>query len=120
MNPKERGALTEPMFYVLMAFLNGDMCGTDITQFVRLRTGGRVSLGPGTLYTLLGKFMEEKLIEEIEVHGRKRTYRITDRGLSAYRDEVERLHTCLADARAVERGELYPAQTGFDSAPARI
>ena len=106
MSIKERGALTEPMFYVLMAFLNGEMCGTEITQAVQARTGGRVTLGPGTLYTLLGKFMEEKLIEETEVQGRKRTYRITDKGLSVYREEVERLRTCLADAVDAERGVL--------------
>ena len=101
---KERGTLTEPMFYVLMSFLHRDMCGIEITQFVQARTGGRVSLGPGTLYTLLGKFMDEKLIEEVEVSGRKRTYRLTAKGREAYRDEVERLRTCLADARAAELG----------------
>lgn len=104
MSGKERGALTEPMFYVLMAFLNGDMCGTEITQAVQERTGGRVNLGPGTLYTLLGKFMEEKLIEETEVQGRKRTYRITDKGRAVYREEVERLRACLSDAMDAERG----------------
>ena len=50
---KERGPLTEPMFYVLMSFLRRDMCGTEITEFVERRTRGRVRLGPGTLYTLL-------------------------------------------------------------------
>ena len=67
MGAKERGALTEPMFYVLMSFLRRDMCGTEITEFVQDKTGGRVSLGPGTLYTILGKFQDEKMIEEVEV-----------------------------------------------------
>lgn len=43
---KERGPLTEPMFYVLMSFLRRDMCGTEITEFVERRTRGRVRLGP--------------------------------------------------------------------------
>ena len=106
MSIKERGALTEPMFYVLMAFQQGEMCGTEIMQAVQQRTGGRVSLGPGTLYTLLGKFMEEKLIEETEVQGRRRTYRITEKGRSVYREEVDRLRTCLADAMDAERGVI--------------
>jgi len=110
MSGKERGALTEPMFYVLMAFGQGEMCGTEITQAVQLRTGGRVSLGPGTLYTLLGKFMEEKLIEETQVQGRRRTYRITPKGRAVYREEVERLRTCLSDAMEAERG-ILPAQS---------
>ena len=77
MGGNSRGPLTEPMFYVLMSFLRRDMCGTEITEFVERKTRGRVKLGPGTLYTLLGKFQDEKLIQETEVDGRKRTYRIT-------------------------------------------
>ena len=59
MGGKDRGPLTEPMFYVLMSFLKRDMCGTEITEFVARKTRDRVRLGPGTLYTLLGKFQEE-------------------------------------------------------------
>ena len=51
----------------------------------------------GTLYTLLAKFQEEKLIEETQVDGRKRTYRITDKGRSAFREELERLRACVLD-----------------------
>lgn len=68
---KERGPLTEPMFYVLMSFLRRDMCGTEITEFVERRTRGRVRLGPGTLYTLLAKFQDEGFIQETEVEWTK-------------------------------------------------
>ena len=98
MGGKDRGPLTEPMFYVLMAFLRRDMCGTEITEFVERRTGGRVRLGPGTLYTLLGKFQDEKLIVETEVDGRRRTYHLTDKGRALYREELERLRRCVRDA----------------------
>lgn len=97
MGGKERGALTEPMFYVLMSFLRRDMCGIDITEFVEQKTHGRVRLGPGTLYTLLGKFLDGGLIEETEVDGRKRTYRITRKGREAYQEELERLRACVRD-----------------------
>ena len=95
---KERGPLTEPMFYVLMSFLRRDMCGTEITEFVERRTRGRVRLGPGTLYTLLGKFQEEGLIQETEVDGRKRTYRLTGKGRAVFQEELDRLRACLNDA----------------------
>jgi len=97
MGGRDRGPLTEPMYYVLMAFLKRDMCGIDITDFVERRTRGRVRLGPGTLYTLLAKFQDEGFITETEVEGRKRTYRITDKGRAAYREELERLRACVAD-----------------------
>ena len=97
MGGKERGVLTEPMFYVLMSFLHREMCGIEITEFVERKTGGRVRLGPGTLYTLLGKFQDEHLIEETQMEGRKRTYRLTDRGREAFQEELERLRACVLD-----------------------
>jgi len=103
MGSKERGPLTEPMFYVLMSFLKRDMCGTEITEFVERKTRDRVRLGPGTLYTLLAKFQEEKLIVETQVEGRKRTYRLTDKGRAAYQEELERLRACVADGEEEEK-----------------
>ncbi len=91
--------LTESMFYVLLAFRHGEMCGTDISGHVRDLTQGRVILGPGTLYTILGKFESEGLIEETEVSGRRRTYKITLRGQSLFEEELARLKTCVADAQ---------------------
>lgn len=94
---REKGPLTEPMYYVLMSFLRREMCGTEITEFVERRTAGRVKLGPGTLYTLLAKFQDEGLIAETSVEGRKRTYQITDKGREAFREELDRLRACLDD-----------------------
>ncbi|MBC5722553.1 helix-turn-helix transcriptional regulator [Flintibacter sp. NSJ-23] len=91
------------MFYVLMSFLRRDMCGTEITEFVERRTRGRVRLGPGTLYTLLAKFQDEGFIQETEVDGRKRTYRLTDQGRQAYHEELDRLRACVLDGEEEER-----------------
>lgn len=103
MGSKERGPLTESMFYVLMSFLRRDMCGTEITEFVEQKTRGRVRLGPGTLYTLLAKFQDEGLIEETKVDGRKRTYRLTGKGRAAYHEELDRLRACVADGEEEAR-----------------
>ena len=101
MPKKAMDVLTESMFYVLMALCTGPMCGTDIADFIERRTGGRVRIGPATLYTILGKYEKENLIEQIAVDGRKRTYRVTAKGVQAYREELDRLKLCVADA---ERG----------------
>ena len=98
MPKKAMEMLTESMFYVLMAFTKGDMCGIDIVDFINRRTQGRVQMGPATLYTILGKFEKEKYIEEICVEGRKRTYAITVLGRKAYHEELTRLKQCVADA----------------------
>ncbi len=97
MREKIRGALTEPMFYVLMSFLHGEMCGIEISDFVERKTAGRVRLGPGTLYTLLAKFQEENLIEETQTEGRKRVYRLTETGKDVFRNELTRLRVCIMD-----------------------
>lgn len=97
--------LTETMFYVLMAFQDGEMCGIDIADFIEKRTAGRVKIGPATLYTILGKFESEKLIKETHVEGRKRTYSVTEKGINIYRAEVVRLRQCVADAEKSDRQE---------------
>ena len=102
MPKKAMEILTESMFYVLMALSKSPMCGIDAAAWITQRTNGRVSLGPATLYTVLGKFEKEGYIAETEVEGRKRTYRITSRGLDAYRAELERLRACIADADGKE------------------
>ena len=94
--------LTESMFYVLLSLLRQERCGAEIVQFVDDITAGRVPLGPGTLYTILAKFQEERLIEETAVEGRKRTYALTDRGRALFRQELSRLRLCVADGEREE------------------
>ena len=106
MPKKALDSLTESMFYVLMAFGSGPMCGIHIAEEIERCTGGRLRIGPATLYTILGKFEKEKYIEEISVEGRKRTYQVTEKGRAAYREEVERLHCCIEDAERVKGGCL--------------
>ena len=102
MPKKAMESLTQAMFYVLMALCTGERCGTDIAAWVEAHTGGRVPLGPATLYTILGKFGEEKYIEQTQVEGRRRTYRITARGRAAYSAELIRLRACVQDAESAE------------------
>ena len=80
MPKKSMEILTESMFYVLIAFCKRPMCGIDIAEEIERRTKGRLQIGPATLYTILAKFEKESYIREIEVEGRKRTYRLTDKG----------------------------------------
>ena len=98
MPKKPMDILTESMFYVLMALCREPMCGTQIAEFIDRRTCGRLQMGPATLYTILGKFEKEDYIREVAVSGRKRTYRITEKGVTAYRQELARLKQCVADA----------------------
>lgn len=92
--------LTEPMFYILISLLN-ERFGVDIMDAVDKISNGRVSVGPGTLYNLLGKFEKENMIRETDVQGRKRNYIITDKGKDILLDEYRRLITM------VNEGSIY-------------
>ena len=98
---KTLDSLSEPMFYVLMALQKQPLCGADIAQWVSARTEKRIVLGPGTLYTILGKLTDEQMIRETAVDGRRRTYETTEDGDRLYGNEVARLRRCLQDADAV-------------------
>ncbi len=51
MPKKSLDGLTESMFYVLMAFCRGPMCGIGVAEFIDAKTRGRLQIGPATLYT---------------------------------------------------------------------
>lgn len=97
-------SLTESMFYVLLALWRQEQCGTEIAAYVRELTEGRVTLGPGTLYAILGKFQEEELIKETWSQGRMRVYRITESGRELFRRELENMRRCVDDGQR-EMGE---------------
>ena len=96
-------SLTESMFYVLMAFGTGPLCGTEVAEAILRQSAGRLRIGPATLYTILGKFEKEKYIRQIQVDGRKRTYELTEKGRKAYENELKRLNQCVQDAQRARR-----------------
>ena len=100
---KKMETLTDSMFYVLLALTKEPKCGIEIASTIDALTGNRVNIGPAPLYTVLARFEKEGYIAEIAVSGRKRTYQITEVGLKAYYEELERLKDCLLDAEKYER-----------------
>ena len=98
-------SLTESMFYVLLTLWRQERCGTEIAAYVRQLTEGRVALGPGTLYAILGKFQEEELIRETWSQGRMRVYRITENGRALFRREMENMRRCVDDGQREMREE---------------
>jgi DNA-binding PadR family transcriptional regulator len=101
----ERGALTEAVFYILLA-LHKPMHGYGIMQFVSEMSGGRVALGPGTLYGAISTLMEKRWICAVPgIDARKKGYVITGAGREAVKNEIARLKELLKNGRAVLREE---------------
>ena len=92
--------LTEPMYYILLA-LTEECCGVDVMDKVEQLSGGRVKVGPGTLYAMLSKFEDNDVIRRTAEEGRKKWYRISETGIEMLRQEYERLQTMVLD------GERY-------------
>jgi len=96
--------LTEQMFYVLLC-LTVECYGMDILDRVPAMTDGRVSVGSGTLYNLLEQFLEEGMITETKVEGRRRSYILTDKGREMLDKEYMRIQAQAMDYRRIFRKE---------------
>ena len=49
----------------MLSLADGDLHGYGIMRQVEEQTGGRIRLGPGTLYSSIQALLEGKLIEEV-------------------------------------------------------
>lgn len=105
--PREKfRTLTEQMFYALLCLKN-ECYGMDILDRVPAMTNRRVTIGSGTLYTLLEQFLEAGMIRETKVEGRRRSYILTDRGQERLRQEYGRI--C---AQALDYEKLFGKERG--------
>lgn len=100
------GALTEVTFYILLSLFSPKH-GYAIMQFIEEKTGGRLSLGAGTLYGALNS-LEEKgwIARQGEGEGRKKEYLITDFGKEVANKELKRLYELTKTATEIIGGCL--------------
>ncbi len=99
--------LPTAVFHILIALADRDRHGYSIMQDVAARTGGKVQLSPGTLYSSIRRMLEQGLIEELaespdpsSTDERRRYYRLSRSGRRAATAEVQRLNALVQQARA--------------------
>jgi len=99
---QEHGPLTETVFYVMLA-LHEPMHGYGIMQRASEMSGGRVTIGPGTLYGALTTLVEKGWIAPLDVGvgDRKKVYLITEAGRAVVRAELTRLKELLDSGRRI-------------------
>lgn len=99
--------LTEAFYYILLA-LRKPNHGYGVIQEIEELTGGRVVLGPGTLYGALQTMQKREWIriysQDTELR-KKKEYIITDLGRAAFEAEKSRLEELLSNAKLMEEGE---------------
>ncbi|MFT4111755.1 PadR family transcriptional regulator [Silvibacterium sp.] len=90
-------------FQILVALAGEDLHGYAIMRQVEEQTGGRMRMGPGTLYGSIQTLLEESLIEEVsradDEDSRRRLYRLTAEGRQVARHEADRMAYLLRAAR---------------------
>ena len=90
--------MTEAMYYLLLALLQ-PAHGYNLMQQVKQVSNGRVCMGPGTLYGLLGKLTKAGLIVLQQEDERRKTYSLTPQGKQALIREYQRIQVLIEDGK---------------------
>ena len=96
--------LTEAIFYILLAVRKPNH-GYGIFQEVETLTGGRVVLGPGTLYGAIQSLVKKgwiSIYSEDTESRKKKEYLITESGKAVFEEETQRLAELLRNAALME------------------
>lgn len=95
------GALTEVTFYILLSLFTPKH-GYAIMQFIEEKTGGRLSLGAGTLYGALNTLEDKGWIARYgNNEGRRKEYLITALGKEIAEIELARLQELTQTATKI-------------------
>ena len=97
----DQGPMTEAMYYILLALLKPGH-GYGMMQRIKELSGGRLVMGPGTLYGVLSRMSREGLIVLTGEEGRRKTYAITDACKAALLLEYSRLKQLVSDGGILE------------------
>jgi DNA-binding PadR family transcriptional regulator len=98
--------LTEALFYILLA-VRKPVHGYGIIQEVEEMTGGRVRLGPGTLYGAISSLLEKGwiVLYSADLGSRKKKeYVITNQGREVFSAELRRLRELVENGEKMEGG----------------
>ena len=98
--------LTPPAFYVLLALHQRERHGYEIMKNVEQESGGKIAMGPGTLYGVVKRLLNEGLIEESGERPdperddeRRRYYRLNAAGRQRLGTELQRFEQAVRRAR---------------------
>jgi len=98
--------LTPAVFHILLTLADGEKHGYGMMLEVERTTGGKLRLGPGTLYGTIQRLLKAGLIVECGERAdasvndeRRRYYKITTHGRAAAEAEAERLEALVHAAR---------------------
>ena len=92
--------LSESTYYIMLMLVE-PMHGYGLMQEVEALTGGKVSIGPGTLYGAFSTLEKEGLIVLDRVEDRRKFYALTEKGRSTLNAQIRRLQLMSQSAQQV-------------------
>lgn len=106
-SPRDHLPLTPAVLHILLALASEEKHGYAIMKDAEELSGGRVKLGPGTLYGAIRRLLDSGLIEETDERPdpalddqRRRYYRATPFGARVLKAELQRFSDLLRAAEA--------------------
>ena len=105
-NPSSYLPLTEPTFYILLSLTHGRKHGYAIKKDVKDLSQERVNLSTSTLYTAVGRLLDQELIERLSADDGeanpglpRKSYALTKLGKRVLGAETNRLQGMVREAR---------------------
>ena len=99
--------LTEPRFYILLSLAPSKKHGYAILKDVKYLSKKRVKMNTSTLYTAVGRLLDQELIERLSDDGDddpspglpRKSYALTELGRRVLEAETVRLQDMVKEAR---------------------
>jgi len=111
-DPLDYLPLTESTFYILLSLAPGKKHGYAIMKDVKDLSNERVSLSTSTLYTAVGRLLDQELIERLSDDEQdagpglpRKSYELTDLGKRVLEAESVRLQGMVKEANLRLRGD---------------
>lgn len=105
-DPKSYLPLTESTFYILLSLAPGKRHGYAIMKDVKDLSGERVNLSTSTLYTAVGRLLDQELIERLSDDEKetspglpRKSYILSDLGRRVLEAESVRLQGMVKEAK---------------------
>lgn len=114
--PESTSPLTPAVFHILLALSIKEMHGYGIMKQVKNDSGGKVSMGPGTLYGSLNRMLDAGLIKESDKRvdpelddSRRIYYKLSASGHKALSAELRRYKRLVAisNKRKIAQAEFH-------------
>ena len=106
-NTLETELLTDAMYYILLSLMK-ERHGYAIMKYIEELSNHSITMGPGTLYTLLKKLCKAEWILQTSVDAdRTKKYQITDTGRAVLLHEIKRRRHMVEDGLRILKENGY-------------